>query len=298
MTMAPLAFAQAEPTPADVESAKIAFTEGLALREKGDEAGALVKFRAAYALVPTPITGVEVGRSLVATGHVLEGRSLLLDVSRMPKKAGESEHAEASRAEAADLAEKAKAKLATLTVETDADANIAIDDASIPKDASQAPRVLDPGHHVVVVHSHGKSGRAEVDLQPGEQHHVRVDADHDDAPTKTALKFHLGTPFWVSVVVAGVGLVTGVATGAAALSVTGHLASECPNKTCPQSAWGDLDTSLALGWTSTIGFIAGGAGAITAIVLFATSGRREPEAQARVPWVRVGLGSVAVGGSF
>jgi hypothetical protein len=288
-----------EPTPADVETAKVAFAEGLALREKGDEAGALARFRAAYALVPTPITGLEVGRSLVATNHVLDGRALLLEVARMPKHPGESDKAQASRDAAAELAEKARADLATLTVETDADAALTIDDAPIPRDAARSPRVLDPGHHVVSVRAHGRIGRADVDLKPGEQHQVHVDADQVDAtvpivvPTRGA--YHPGAAFWVSVVVTAASAVTGIVAGSAALGVAGHLASECPNRSCPPSAWSDLDASSALGWTSTIAFAVSGAGVIAAVIALAAGGHRD--AQPRT-FVGVGLGGVTFGGTF
>lgn len=298
---------KAEPSPEDVESAKVAFAEGLSLREKGDQNGALAKFRAAYALVPTPITGLEVGRSLIATGHIIEGRAILLEVSRMPKKPDESEKADEARKAAVDEAEKARPKLATLTVETDASVNptVSIDDVVIPKDAAQAPRVLDPGHHVVVVHANGKTGRAEIDLAAGEQHQLHLEADHPDQPVGpppqpvTRMRYHPGKPFWASVVVTGAGLAIGVGTGIAALAVTAHLSKECPSKQCPASANGDLDTSLALGWVSTIGFAVAGAGAIAAIVTFAMSGHREtvPPPQASIRIVP-GLGSLFVTGVF
>jgi hypothetical protein len=298
--------ADVEPSPADVESAKVAFTEGLAAREKNDHPTALVKFRAAYALVPTPITGLEVGRELVATGKILEGRALLLEVSRMPKKPGESDKAQEARTDAADLAEKARAKLATLTVETDA-TDVMIDDVAIPKDATHAPRVLDPGHHVVVVRSGTKSGRAEVDLAPGDQHQIHANADHDDSPPietpKSHVVFRPSTPFWASVVVTGAGLAVGIVTGIPAVAMAGNLANECPAKKCPPSASGDLDATLALGWVSTIGFAVAGAGAIATIITGALSTHREappPPQQQPQTTVRLvpTLGGLLLEGTF
>ena len=46
--------AWADPGPADVESAKVQFTQGLELRGKNDEAGALGHFKAAYAATMDP----------------------------------------------------------------------------------------------------------------------------------------------------------------------------------------------------------------------------------------------------
>jgi hypothetical protein len=296
--------ADGEPSPADVESAKVAFTDALDAREKNDHPAALAKFRAAYALVPTPITGLEVGRELVTAGKILEGRALLLDVSRMPKKPGESDRAQQARDEAADAAEKARAQLATLTVETSA-TDMSIDDVAIPKDATHTPRVLDPGHHVVVVRSAGKAGRVEVDLAPGDQHQVHVDADHDDnakpvEPAKSHLVFRPRAPFYASVIVTGAGLVLGIATGVPAAAIAGRLAGECPSKRCPSSAAGDLDTTTALGWVSTIGFAVAGAGAIATIITAAMSAHSEappPSAQTSVRLVPA-LGGLLLEGTF
>ncbi len=293
---------QPEPSPADIETAKAQYTEGASLRDKGDHAGALVRFRAAYALVPTPITGLEVGRELIATGHILEGRALLLEVSRMPKKPGESERAQQARDEAAQLAESSRAKLATLTVETSA-TEVSIDDVAIPKDATHAPRVLDPGHHLVVVRSPGHVGRAEIDLAPGDQHQIKVEPDQSTAPPEKPAqgRFVLrpGLPFYLSVIVTGAGLVVGAATGIPALVITGNLANECPNKQCPPSAHGDLNASLALGWISTVGFIVAGAGAISSFVTLALSGHHEPPPPARAGLhIIPGPGTLSITGTF
>jgi hypothetical protein len=271
--------AHADPSPADVESAKMAFTQGMEMREHNDLSGALARFRAAYALVPTPITGLEVGRTLVDTGHVLEGRALLLEVAAMPKKPAESEKAQQSRDEAAELAAKAKDKLASLTIDTklEADSIVVIDDATIPKDAATAPRMLDPGHHVIVVRTGGRVGRAEVDLALGQTQTVHVEATEDAPPSvHSGITYHPGAPFTVSVIVAGAGLLVGVATGIPALTTAGSLGTACPAHVCPPSQAGTLNASLALGWTSTIGFAVLGLGVVSSVVTFLLSGRREP----------------------
>jgi hypothetical protein len=289
----------ADPTPADVESAKASFTQGIELREQKDLQGALARFRAAYALVPTPITGLEVGRTLLDLGHVLEGRALLLDVAHMPPKPGESEKAQQARDEAEALAEKAKPKLAMLTIDASLgpDATVTVDDATIPKDAALAPRVLDPGHHVIVVRTGGRVGRAEVDLTAGQQQTVHVEPK-DEAPVdKPALHFHPGAPFWVSVVVAGAGLVVGVATGIPALTTASSLSSQCPGHACPSSEAGTLNASLALGWISTVSFAVFGAAAVSAVITFAITGKREAPAQTALRVVP-GPGTLMIMGSF
>ena len=288
--------AHADPTEADVEGAKAAYAQGVDLREQKDLKGALAHFRAAYALVPTPITGLEVGRALIDLGKVSEGRALLLEVAQMPKSPTESEKAQQARDEAVGLAERSKAQLATLTLDASLrpESTVTVDDQPIPREAALAPRPLDPGHHVVVVRTGDKTARAEVDLAPGQQQtlHVGVEAPRQ---AQSKLVFRPGAPFYVSVTVAGAGLLAGAVTGVAAVATAGSLSSHCPAHLCPPSESGTLNASLALGWTSTIGFIVLGAGAVSSIITFALSGKRESKVALRIT---PGLGILSLSGAF
>ena len=176
--------AHADPSAADVESAKLQYHDGKELRDKGDLAGALARFKAAFALVPTPITALEVGRTQIAMGHVIDGRETLLAIAKLPKKPDESEKAADARAEAEKLADESKAKLATVTVAVpgDAPAAVSIDGATIPPEASRAPRVVDPGHHVITVKQGNQNGRAEIDVAEGEQRSIAVTLVADAPP--------------------------------------------------------------------------------------------------------------------
>ena len=71
VTLVP-ALAHAEPTAEDLASARELFKEGRALREKGDLPKALEKLRAAHALGQTPITGLELARTYVLVGRLVE----------------------------------------------------------------------------------------------------------------------------------------------------------------------------------------------------------------------------------
>jgi hypothetical protein len=101
----------AQPAAADVESAKVAYGEGKALRDNHDLPGALARFKAAYALVPTPITALEVGRTLLAMGQPADALDVLVGIEKMPSNSGESEKAAEARVEAAQLASDARSKV-------------------------------------------------------------------------------------------------------------------------------------------------------------------------------------------
>lgn len=281
----------ADPSPADVESAKAQYLEGIALREKGDEAGALVRFKAAFALVPTPITALEVGRSQLALGKILDGRDTLMKASRMPKVDGESAKAEEARDEAGKLADGAKSRLATLTVAPVDGSTVTVDGSVLPKDAAMAPRVVDPGHHVVVVKTATSEGHAEVDLKEGESNTVTVPM-HDVERGRVALSPLVFVGFGVG----AAGLLTGAATGIGAIVTAGSLKNDCPNMVCPASSASTIDTSKTLGTVSTIAFIVGGAGVVLGIVGIVISKREPP----KTAWIApmIGVGALGIEGGF
>ncbi len=296
------------PTPADVETAKAEFSSGLDLRTKGDLPSALTHFKAAFALVPTPITELEVGRTLLGMGHILEGREALLDASHLPHQDGESDKAQQARDEAGRLAEEARARIASVKVEYGgapaATPVLTIDGVVIPPAAAGAPRMLDPGHHVVVARAAGKMGRAEVDLRDGEQRTVSLTLDQRDPAVRGEGTGHLvpGPLVYIGFSVAGAGLLVGAGTGMAAFITADTVKGECPNGLCPPSAHGDRQASEALGTISTIAFAVGGAGLVAGIVGLLVSHRvpeRERAAQATVrlqPWL--GPGTLGLSGSF
>lgn len=78
----PCAYAQAR-SAADIAQARELFNDGIDRREKGDVAGAIEKLRAAHALAATPITGMELGRTYLAMGRLVEAREVFLGVGRL-----------------------------------------------------------------------------------------------------------------------------------------------------------------------------------------------------------------------
>lgn len=284
--------AASDPSPADVASAKAQFAEAMDLRANGDLAGALQRFRAAYGFVPTPITGLEVGRTLVQLGRPVEARTVVLEAANMPKKPGESERAAQARTESAMLASELEGRVGTLDVQTDPDAeSVMVDDKPVAP-ASRNALMVDPGHHVVVVRAaKGRVGRAEVDVGAGEHKEVRVAAVAESAP-ETRLR--ISPVAYVGFGVAGAGLLVGIGTGIGALATASTVKRDCPNGLCPPSAHGTLDTSLALGTTSNVAFIVGGVGAAVGVVGLLLSKRVATNKTALV----IGPGSVALKGEF
>jgi hypothetical protein len=179
-----------QPSAADIAQARVLLNQGLKLREEGDARGALEKLRAAHVLANTPITGIELGRTYLALGELLEARETFLSIDRIPPRTEETERSAIARREAAQLAEEVRPRIPSLTVRITGAAPdsvaVTIDGAAVPAEALGAPRLLNPGSHDVSARSTG-GGAAEtkVDLQEGESRDVELDIavpDRTSAP--------------------------------------------------------------------------------------------------------------------
>src|SRR5215472_7926927 len=116
-TLAATRGASAEPTAQELSTARALFNEGARLRAEGDVAGALERLKAAYALVPTPIIGLELGQALLQTGKLVEARETCYAASRLPPSSGESSAGAAARQDAARLAEDLRPRIPALRIE-------------------------------------------------------------------------------------------------------------------------------------------------------------------------------------
>jgi len=95
----------------------------------------------------------------------------------------------------------------------------------------------------------------------------------------------------------GAGILAGAVAGALVLAQHGSLASACTNGMCPLTEKGDLDAYHAKSVASTVGFVAGGALAVSGLIVFLTAPKAPPPAAAGVrPYL--GLGTVGAWGRF
>lgn len=268
--------ASADPSAADVETARALYVEGLELRDKGDLDTSLSRFKAAHALAATPITSLELGRAHVLLGQLVEARDVLLLVERLPPSASESTKAQHARGEARTLAEQLRTRIPSLTITFEKKParppRVAIDGSTIPPEALGVPRKVNPGKHVVLAEAGSVRTAVDVLLVEGETKNLVLKLDvppGDDTPPPLpppGTDTGMGTWFYVGLAAAGMGVVAGSITGAVALSKASSLDKECSGTLCPRSAQSDLDTSRAMGTISTISFVIAGAGVAVAIV--------------------------------
>ena len=326
--------AAAAPTAADMETARTLFTEGKALREKGDLPAALERFRAAHALGRTPITAVELGRTLVQMGRLTEGREVLLEVTHIAADPNESPARLAARRDALELVDSLRTRIPSLVITfTDLPSgapapSVVIDGAPVPPAAITLPRKVDPGpHEVIATFARGRQRTVKVDAKEGATVPVvfTVGADAQplappvaavvapppkvgaDAAPPPAPAAHGSVPAltWVGLSVAGAGVVAGAITGGVVLSKASTIKNDdaaaggC--KDTPHTCT-SVSSAKTLSTVSDVSFALAGAGAILAAVTFFTRDRSTP-ASAKVapaphvePWI--GVGAAGLKGAF
>lgn len=176
-------FAQSEapaPSAGDLATARTALREGQALREKGDLDGSLARLVTAWELVQTPVTGFEVGKAYMLKGKILQARESFLKVARMPLAVEESERSANARTEAARLATDLEPRIPSLRLKLvlppGASAKVLVDDEDVTLAPGEpAPRLVDPGAHVVVARAgDGPELRLPVSVAEGETKDVEI----------------------------------------------------------------------------------------------------------------------------
>jgi hypothetical protein len=144
----------APPSSDDLATARTAFNEGMDLREQGDVAGAIPKLEAAYAYARTTITGLELGRTYMTAGRLVEAYETLRAVVRMPTPFDETERSAAARREAPLLIAKLDPRIPSLKIKIELQpgqrATVRIDDKPVPEAGLTSTRRLDPGKHQIV----------------------------------------------------------------------------------------------------------------------------------------------------
>ncbi len=284
----------AEPTLADVETAKAMYVEGLELRDNHRLADSLARFRGAYALAATPITALELGRAFMLVGQLLEAREALFSIERMPPKPDESPKAASARTEARALAEQIKGRMPSVHVSFDpkpeGEPKVTIDGVVVPNESLSAARRLNPGKHVIVAELGDERATAEIELGESEARPVIL-ALGPGAPKGPVTPATITTPaasdgsrdawFYGGLTGAGLGGVIGTITGILAFSSASNLSAQCTESHCARSAQGDLDTSRTMGTVSTVAFIVAGVGVAAVLAEIFTRPTAAPKPSVR-----------------
>ena len=306
------------PTAQELETARTLYKEGKELRAAGKLTAALEKLQAAHALGNTPVTGIELARTQVMLGQLVEAREVCLYIARIPVAPDETDKSAEARAEAATLAEQLRPRIGTLLARVEGvgagePAHLSIDGAAVPDAAFGEPQKVNPGKHVIVVRAGegatAREVRGEAVVGEGQAAEVAIVVPPPPAlpppppppppappPSSTAPTL-IRIGFGTAIAGGAVGLIAGIT----AMTKKGQLSEECnPKQQCDYQSGGSQDLSTARTWAnvSTAAFVIGGAGVVVGIVglLNNRHAPRPSEAAAVSPWL--GLGTAGVYGRF
>jgi hypothetical protein len=280
----------------DVESARELIAEARRLQAAGRAAQALEKLEAAYALVRSPVTGMELAKAHLALGHLVEARALAVSVATMPVAQAETDYSKKARVEAVELANALEPRIPSLRiilegVPADRVATVTVDGETIPPAALGEPRKVNPGVHEVVARvDDGPPASASVTVAEKERRDVtlvptvppkRERPAPPSPPGQAPPSRGVPTPAVAGMIVGGAGLLAGTIAGATAAGMTASL--ECSiTKECGPSEWGKLDAAKAVATTSTIAFVVGGVAAAFGLSYWLFSSAAQP---ARAGWI-------------
>lgn len=305
---------RAEPSAADKATARHLMDVGDEKKAQQDYVGALEAYQGADRIMGVPTTAIDVGRTLLLLGRLVEAQDAFWRAARHPVAPNEPEPYTQAREEARRLAAETAEKIPSLELQiagvaADTPVRIRIGPTQVAPETVHLPQKLDPGEHQVVAQADGYLDvRKAVTLHEGQMASLRIEFTPDpnakpgsgsasgaDAATDSGI-----SPLvWVGFGVGAAGFIVGGITGGIALSDASSYDDECPNKVCPPDRESDLDSSLTLAHVSTVSLIVGGAGtALGLIALFALSddgAAASPEA-AVAPIV--GPGFAGLRGSF
>lgn len=322
VTLCASAAAAAEPTAAEREEAKRAYSAAKKLAAGGQRAEAIVLFRRAHELAPTPVTRLDLARALADDGKLVEAQELAASVAGMPASKTETSKSKLAREEAATLAPKLAARIPrlTLVVEPSGTApEVALDGRPLSQELLSGALPLDPGEHAVVAKALGQTLEHKVTLVEAEQRSLALTFKAASPPPEPEPPTQLPAPLPpparpppagppvepaapvehgvtpvvpVAFITAGVALLTGAITGGVALSQVGDLEEGCPNGFCPPDQHDLLSTHEALTTTSTVAFsVAGVAAAVGAVawIVDATTSSGPKKASLGVQWTGTGV---------
>jgi hypothetical protein len=323
--------ADATVSASERETARSLMTDGRELRAHNDLRGALTAFKAADALMHVPTTGLEVARTEVALGLLVEARGAIRELFRVPSRADEPRPFAEARAAALALDGELAARIPSLRVvlvNGSRDPRVRIDGVAIPADAAAAAIKVNPGRHVVEAGgvTGAGSARAEVTVAEREDKPVTLtlpapasEASDPRPPATDAAppRSQSHTARTIGIVgfgAGGVGLIVGSITGLLSIQKTNALKGGCDGNQCPPTSGGDLDAARSMATVSTLAFVVAGVGVgvgVGALLIGDKSGgdksggpdesgkqtaRGTSDSLRVTPWI--GLGTAGLRGTF
>lgn len=319
-----------EPSAADRATARRLGTEGVTALRKGNFDTAADRFGRANDLVPAPTFQLLLARARVGQGRFVEAYELYRAIIREGVAPDQPDAFKRALAEAKQEVKLLEPRLAWVTVNVVGakpdQVEVTLNGSVIPSAALGAQRPVDPG--ALHVEARGEGFRtAEADVQLSEGQHLqtielsmverREPVRVDLRPSQPVMTADGGEPSWISqstlgyiaLGLGGAGLAVGSVTGVIAIDRRQALDEFDCVRQSGNTCWADraLESDIyaaesdlkTFATAANIGFAAGGALALTGLILLATAPDDSPEAAVE-PTLRpyLGLGSVGAVGTF
>jgi hypothetical protein len=276
---------RAEPTAAEKETARALMAEGRDLREHRDLKAALKSFQSADSIMRVPTTALEVARTQVALGQLVEARETLHRLASIPETPSDPIPFRDARSEAEKLDGELGRRIGGVRFDIrrppDAgELTLSVDGVPIPT-VFDVPFRVNPGHHLVIAKVGVTDIMREVDV--GEVDITTVVLDFTrvkESVIRTASGAETSSDasspgrthplVYVGFGVGAVGLTVGAITGALALANKKSAEQGCVAGQCPPETWSDVDRMNTYASISTVSFVFAGLGVacgVTTLVL-------------------------------
>jgi hypothetical protein len=307
--------AQAAPKACSAKDRKAAGSladKGFEKFEAADYEAAIDLFGQAEARCHSPRLLVFLGRAHARVGKLLRARELLEQAANEPVTRRSPASFREAQVEARKDLEVLKPRIPVLqalfTGVSAEDLKLTLDGAEVSPADLQRGQELDPGEHTLAAEAPGFEPaerhlvlreavveRLEIALRP-----IETDSPPPPPPPVPEDSPSIAPPL-LAFTVGAIGIGVGVATGLVSANTVSDIKSRCEGNQCLKSDAPAADRAAVYGTVSTVGFIVGGVGVATGIVLLVvrSGGESEPSGGAAAHLgVEVGPGSIRLKGTF
>ncbi len=291
------------PTRTEKDVAREIARRGSEYFDEGAWERAREHFHRAYRIVRAPTLALMEARSLVHLGRLLEATDVYQRAVEVPFDDSNEAYRRAAvqaREELAALREKVPS-VRVVAPADEPQPEVRVDGNLV---SSTSPTPVDPGTHVVSISRQGLPIRWDtVTVREGEERIVRLEPVRPAKQEPVALSrgdssSALQPLMWSAFAVGGVGLATGIVSGALALERKSDLDRVCTDDACPPDAQSDLRAYRNLRTASTIGYVVGVAGLGTGAVMLAITPRERKVPAKLGGFVSPSYSGIALAGAF
>lgn len=293
--------ALAAPTPKERAEARTAAAEGRKALKDKRWADAMTALKKADKLDPGAGVELDLAQAQIGAGKLIEAQKTLTATAAGTENTPAARKArEAAKKLLADLGTRIP-KVSVKVKGPTGKSTVSVDGVEVD---GSAETPVNPGSHTIGASAEGfASAEREVRFEEN----VKQELVLELTPSKPAVvekKSGSRVPGAVVTALGGAGLLVGGIFGGLAFTATNTAKSKCAGNVCPPQASDDISRSKLYGNVSTGAFIAGGAVAVTGIVLLIVApgggGEKSDDAKsARVtPWIGPGGAGLVTTGRF